>query len=371
MIEGKRIMVIFGTRPEAIKMCPVIRSLKEKGINISVCLTGQHADLIKSTLDFFGVEPDHNLKIMEENQSLESITVKILEGMQKFLKEKEVNLVLVHGDTTTALAASLAAFYHRIPIGHVEAGLRTYDQEPYPEEFNRQAIDSMSDIFFAPTDIARENLIRECKNKSRIFVTGNTVVDTMKLTISENFTHPELEWAEGSKLILFTAHRRENMGKPMVNMFKAVLKMLHNFKNVKVLFPMHPNKEIRQLAMKFFSNENRIHLIDSLNVVEFHNFINSCYFVLTDSGGIQEEAPILGKPVLIMRALTERLEGIQTGNAKLVGTSEQSIYEQCKELLENSKTYKKMSKKRYLYGNGNASDKIGDIIISMIKRGNI
>ncbi len=361
----RKILVVFGTRPEAIKMCPVIHALKSLGGCVKVCITGQHGDMLNEILDIFHIVPDYDLKIMKPNQSLFDITVNILQKIEIILKSELPDIVLVHGDTSTAFSSALACFYLKIPVGHVEAGLRTGEiYSPFPEEFNRSAVSLISQYDFAPTELAQRNLIKEGKKPEQIYVTGNTVIDTLNFTIKANYKHKELQWSAGSRLILMTAHRRENVGKPMENMFKGIRKILDEYPDVKIIYPIHPNPKVLTIANKIFQNCERIHLINPLDVVSFHNFMARSYFILTDSGGIQEEAPSLGKPVLIMRNSTERPEGLNTGILRLVGTDSESVYHGCKTLLDDKNKYARISQKTNLYGNGNASEKIAQILLT-------
>ena len=360
----KKVMLVFGTRPEAIKMCPLVKELKKSNkIETLVCVTGQHREMLQQVLDVFDIVPDYDLDIMKEQQTLFSITVAILEKIKPVLEIEKPDIVLVHGDTTTTFATSLAAFYSNIKVGHVEAGLRTYNlQSPFPEEFNRQAVSIVSDFNFAPTDQAKKNLLQEGKKESTIFVTGNTAIDALRTTITESYTNPILDWVNDSKLILLTAHRRENLGQPMENMFKAVKRVLAEHTDVKVLYPIHKNPKVREIARKVFGNEKRIKLIEPLEVIDFHNFMKQSYMILTDSGGVQEEAPSLGKPVLVMRDTTERPEGVEAGTLKLVGTEEETIYNEFTKLLTNQELYNQMSKASNPYGDGFASAKIVKIL---------
>lgn len=359
-----KVMVVFGTRPEAIKMCPVIKELKSrKNIQTIVCVTGQHKEMLSSVLDSFQIKPDYNLSVMKERQTLFDVTVNILSKIKPVLEKIEPNIVLVHGDTTTTFATSLACFYLKIPIGHVEAGLRTYNIfSPFPEEFNRQAVGLTAKYHFAPTELAKENLVSEKKSTENIFVTGNTAIDALKTTVDQGYIHPELLWAKGSKLILITAHRRENLGTPMRHMFKAIRRIIEEHEDVKAIYPIHMNPLVRDVAQELLGDCDRIHLIDPLDVIDFHNFMAHSYLILTDSGGIQEEAPSLGKPVLVMRDTTERPEGIKAGTLKLVGTNEDSIYTNFKHLLEDEQEYKRMSQASNPYGDGNASVRIVNIL---------
>lgn len=358
------IMVIFGTRPEAIKMCPLVIELKgRKNINTIICVTGQHRQMLDQVLEAFNVIPDYDLSIMKSKQTLFDITINILEKMKLVLAEVKPDLVLVHGDTTTTFAAALACFYQNIRIGHVEAGLRTYNiYSPFPEEFNRQAVSIVAKYNFTPTENSKNNLINEGRDPSTIFVTGNTAIDALKTTVRQNYSNKQLEWASDSKMILLTAHRRENMGSPMRNMFNAIRRIVIEYSDVKVIYPIHLNPHIRELANEIFNDIDRVRLIEPLDVIDFHNFLSRSYLVLTDSGGIQEEAPSLGKPVLVMRDTTERPEGVMAGTLKLVGTDEEVIYRTFKELLEDKTIYENMSKSSNPYGDGNSSKRIVDII---------
>lgn len=360
----KRILVVFGTRPEAVKMCPLILELrKRKEFKTTVCVTGQHKEMLNQVLRVFNVTPDYDLEIMQESQTLFDITTNILKKIPKVLKLEHPDMVLVHGDTTTTFAAALACFYMNIAVGHVEAGLRTYDIfSPFPEEFNRQAVGILSGIHFAPTAEAGKHLIQEGKKKSTVYITGNTVIDALKTTVSKEYFHSELEWAKGHRLILLTAHRRENLGKPMENMFRAIQRICREYSDIRVVYPVHMNPEVRQTAEKIFFGEEQVHMIEPLEVLDFHNFLYRSYLVLTDSGGIQEEASALGKPVLVMRDTTERPEGIKAGVLRLVGTEEEAIYRNFKELLEREEIYQKMSLADSPYGDGFASQKIADVL---------
>lgn len=361
----KKVMLVFGTRPEAIKMCPLVNELKRrKNIDVKVCVTGQHRQMLEQVLNVFQVTPDYDLSIMKERQTLFDITTNILEGIKNVLEEVNPNVVLVHGDTSTTFVTALACFYLQIPVGHVEAGLRTYDiYSPYPEEFNRQAVSIISKYNFAPTERSKQNLLKEGKKESTIYVTGNTAIDALKTTVKENYTHPELEWVSDSKLILITAHRRENLGEPMKNMFKAIKRVMEENKDVKAIYPIHMNPQVRKIANDILGGMDKIHIIEPLDVLDFHNFMNQSYLILTDSGGIQEEAPSLGKPVLVMRDTTERPEGIKAGTLKLVGTEEETIYQNFSILLNDKKEYEKMSHASNPYGDGYASKRIADIIV--------
>lgn len=360
----KTVMLVFGTRPEAIKMCPLVNELKgRKNINTVVCVTGQHRQMLDQVLEAFDVEPDYDLSIMKDRQTLFDVTTNILERIKSVLEEVKPDVVLVHGDTSTTFVTALACFYMQIPVGHVEAGLRTYNiYSPYPEEFNRQAVSIIAKYNFAPTEVSKGNLIREGKSPDNIYVTGNTAIDALKTTVRESYTHPELEWASDSKLIMITAHRRENLGEPMHHMFRAIRRILDEHPDVKAIYPIHMNPVVRQTAAEELSGCERIHIIDPLDVLDFHNFLARSYMILTDSGGIQEEAPSLGKPVLVMRDTTERPEGIAAGTLKLVGTTEKPIYDNFKLLLENKEEYDKMSKASNPYGDGFACKRIADIL---------
>ena len=360
----KTVMLVFGTRPEAIKMCPLVNELKtRKGIKTVVCVTGQHRQMLDQVLDVFGVTPDYDLSIMKDKQTLFDITTNILSGIKSVLEEVKPDVVLVHGDTSTTFVTALACFYLQIPVGHVEAGLRTYNiYSPYPEEFNRQAVSIIAKYNFAPTELSKENLIREGKAPSTIYVTGNTAIDALKTTVKADYSHPELEWAKGSKLIIITAHRRENLGEPMHHMFRAIRRSMDEHKDVKAIYPIHMNPIVRQEAEEELSGCDRIHIIEPLEVIDFHNFLAQSYMILTDSGGIQEEAPSLGKPVLVMRDTTERPEGIAAGTLKLVGTDEETIYKNFKLLLENKIEYDKMAHASNPYGDGFACKRIADVL---------
>ncbi len=366
-----KVISIFGTRPEAIKMAPLVKELeKRKEIESIVVVTAQHRQMLDSVLETFNIKPDYDLNIMKQGQTLGDITTRALTGLEEVIKKEKPDIVLVHGDTTTTFAGALAAFYNGTSIGHVEAGLRTYDKySPYPEEMNRQMVDCMTDMYFAPTLMSKENLLKEGKDKSKIYVTGNTAIDAMSTTIKNNYTHPELEWIkQNEKMILLTAHRRENLGEPMRNIFKAVKRITDEFCDVKVIYPIHLNPKVREIANEIFDGDDKVHLIEPLEVFDFHNFQNKSYIILTDSGGIQEEAPSLGKPVLVLRDTTERPEGIKSGTLKLVGTDEETIYNETKKLLTNQKEYEKMSRASNPYGDGHASEKIVDAIIERFNK---
>ena len=360
-----KVMTIFGTRPEAIKMAPLVKELESrKEIKSIVCVTAQHREMLDQVLNIFKIKPDYDLNIMKQGQSLSEITSRVLLGLEEVIKKEEPNIILVHGDTTTTFAGALAAFYNKVDIGHVEAGLRTYDKySPFPEEANRIMVDRITDMYFAPTEVSKKNLLKENIEESKIYVTGNTAIDAMKYTISDNYENSIFDWVGDSKVILLTAHRRENLGEPMYNIFKAVKRLVNDNKDIKVIYPIHLNPLVRKIANEVFEDNDRIKLIEPLEVVDFHNFINKSYFILTDSGGIQEEAPSLGKPVLVLRDTTERPEGITAGTLKLVGTNEDDIYNEATILLNNKSEYDKMSKASNPYGDGNTSKYIADAII--------
>ena len=360
----RKIMLVFGTRPEAIKMCPLVNELKSrKNIKTIVCVTGQHRQMLDQVLNVFGVNPDYDLSIMKDKQTLFDVTISILEGLKTVIDEVKPDIVLVHGDTSTTFATALACFYMQIPVGHVEAGLRTYNiYSPYPEEFNRQAVGIVSQYNFVPTELSKQNLLNEGKKLETIYVTGNTAIDALKTTIREDYIHPDLEWAEGSRLIMITAHRRENLGEPMKNMFRAIKRVMDEHCDVKAIYPIHMNPVVREIADSILGDDERIRIIEPLEVIDFHNFLSRSYLILTDSGGIQEEAPSLGKPVLVMRDTTERPEGIAAGTLKLVGTNEETIYNEFKKLLEDNKEYAKMSEASNPYGDGFACQRIADIL---------
>jgi len=360
----KTVMLVFGTRPEAIKMCPLVNELKSrKNINTVVCVTGQHRQMLDQVLTAFQVTPDYDLSIMKDKQTLFDITTNILNRIKAVLEEVRPDVVLVHGDTSTTFVTALACFYLQIPVGHVEAGLRTYNlYSPYPEEFNRQAVSIISQYNFAPTELSKQNLVNEGKDESTIYITGNTAIDALKTTVKQGYTHPEIEWASDSRLIMITAHRRENLGQPMRNMFRAIRRVMDEHPDVKAIYPIHMNPVVRQAANEELGGCDRIHIIEPLEVLDFHNFLARSYMILTDSGGIQEEAPSLGKPVLVMRDTTERPEGIKAGTLKLVGTDEDVIYDNFKLLLINKEAYERMSKASNPYGDGLACKRIADIL---------
>ena len=360
-----KVMTIFGTRPEAIKMAPLVKELKSREeIECIVCVTAQHRQMLDQVLEVFDITPDYDLNIMQAGQTLSDITSKVLNGLEEVINKEKPNIVLVHGDTTTTFAGALASYYCQTDVGHVEAGLRTWNKySPYPEEMNRQMVGVIADMHFAPTENSKNILLNERKQEEKIYVTGNTAIDALSTTVKENYTHPIFDWIGNDKMILLTAHRRENLGQPMRNMFKAIKRIVDEFDAIKVVYPIHMNPKVREVANEVFGNDDRIKLIEPLEVIDFHNFLNKAYLILTDSGGIQEEAPSLGKPVLVMRDTTERPEGIEAGTLKLAGTGEETIYKLIKELLEDKAEYEKMSKASNPYGDGKASKRIVDAII--------
>lgn len=361
-----KVMSIFGTRPEAIKMAPLVKELEtRKEIESIVCVTAQHREMLDQVLDTFQIKPDYDLDIMKQGQTLADVTTRALNGLEEVIKETKPDIVLVHGDTTTTFAGALAAFYNQVAIGHVEAGLRTNDKySPFPEEMNRQCVDRMTDMYFAPTEISKNNLLMENIDEGKIYITGNTAIDAMATTVDKNYTHPELEWVKpNERMILLTAHRRENLGEPMRHIFKAIKRIVDEFSDIKVIYPIHMNPRVREVANEVFNDTDRVKLIEPLEVFDFHNFQNKSYIILTDSGGIQEEAPSLGKPVLVLRDTTERPEGINAGTLKLVGTDEEVIYKETKKLLTDKEEYEKMSKASNPYGDGHASEYIVDAIV--------
>lgn len=357
-------MLVFGTRPEAIKMCPLVRELRSRdGIRTVVCVTGQHRQMLDQVLEAFYVVPDYDLSVMKQGQTLFDITTNILSSIKSVLEEVKPDTVLVHGDTSTTFVTALACFYLQIPVGHVEAGLRTYNiYSPFPEEFNRQAVSIVSEYNFAPTENAKANLLREGRDGSKIYVTGNTAIDALKTTVRDDYTHPELEWAAGSRLILITAHRRENLGEPMHHMFHAIRRVMDEHPDVRAIYPIHMNPVVRRAADEELGGCDRIHIIEPLEVLDCHNIMAKSYMILTDSGGIQEEAPSLGKPVLVMRDTTERPEGIAAGTLRLVGTDEEVIYDNFRRLLEDKDAYNAMAHAANPYGDGLASRRIADIL---------
>lgn len=361
----KKVMIVFGTRPEAIKMCPLVKELKKQSdfFNVVLCVTGQHQEMLKQVLDAFDLVPDYDLSIMKDNQTLFDITTNILQKIKAVLEKEKPDIVLVHGDTSTTFVSALACFYLQIPVGHVEAGLRTYNiYSPYPEEFNREAVSIISQFNFAPTESSKQNLLREGKKQETIFVTGNTAIDALKTTVKKDYHNDYLEWAKDSRLILLTAHRRENLGGPMHHMFRAIRRIVEEYPDVKVIYPIHPNPAVRNAAKTELKGNDRIKLIEPLDVLDFHNFMARCYLILTDSGGIQEEAPSLGKPVLVMRDTTERPEGIEAGTLKLVGTEEDKIYSEFNKLLNDKNEYEKMAHASNPYGDGHACERICEIL---------
>ena len=368
-----KVMSIFGTRPEAIKMAPLVKELEtRKEIESIVCVTAQHREMLDQVLDTFQIKPDYDLDIMKQGQTLADVTTRALNGLEEVIKETKPDIVLVHGDTTTTFAGALAAFYNQVAIGHVEAGLRTNDKySPFPEEMNRQCVDRMADMFFAPTEISKANLLKENIEESKIYITGNTAIDAMSTTVDKNYTHPELEWVKpNERMILLTAHRRENLGEPMRHIFKAIKRIVDEFSDIKVIYPIHMNPRVREVANEVFNDTDRVKLIEPLEVFDFHNFQNKSYIILTDSGGIQEEAPSLGKPVLVLRDTTERPEGIKAGTLKLVGTDEEVIYKETKKLLTDKEEYEKMSKASNPYGDGHASKYIVNAIVECFNNEN-
>lgn len=360
----KKVMLVFGTRPEAIKMCPLVNELKSReSINTVVCVTGQHRQMLDQVLSAFNVVPDYDLSIMKERQTLFDVTTNILNRIKEVLDKEKPDVVLVHGDTSTTFVTALACFYLQIPVGHVEAGLRTYDiYSPFPEEFNRQAVSIISKFNFAPTELSKNNLVKEGKKEETIYVTGNTAIDALKTTVRDDYSHPIFDWIGDSRLIMLTAHRRENLGEPLHHMFRAIKRIVDEFDDIKVIYPIHMNPAVREVANEILGNNDRIKIIEPLEVLDFHNFLAKSYLILTDSGGIQEEAPSLGKPVLVMRDTTERPEGIAAGTLKLVGTNEETIYNEFKRLLTDDEEYKKMSNASNPYGDGFACKKIADIL---------
>lgn len=362
----KTIMLVFGTRPEAIKMCPLVNELKRhKEIKTLVCVTGQHRQMLDQVLEAFGVVPDYDLSIMKDKQTLFDITTNILNRIKEVFEEARPDTVLVHGDTSTTFVTALACFYLQIPVGHVEAGLRTYNiDSPYPEEFNRQAVSIISRYNFAPTELSKKNLLREGKAAEGIYVTGNTAIDALKTTVRKDYSHPELDWAKDSRLILITAHRRENLGEPMRHMFRAIRRVMDEHPDVKAIYPIHMNPVVRETASAILGDDERIHIIEPLDVLDFHNFMARSHLILTDSGGIQEEAPSLGKPVLVMRDTTERPEGIEAGTLKLVGTDEETIYAEFTRLLTDRTAYDAMAHASNPYGDGHACERIANVLSS-------
>ncbi|MEH7458217.1 UDP-N-acetylglucosamine 2-epimerase (non-hydrolyzing) [Bacillus pseudomycoides] len=371
MTERLKVMTIFGTRPEAIKMAPLVLELQKHSEKIEpiVTVTAQHRQMLDQVLNIFGITPDFDLNIMKDRQTLIDITTRGLEGLDKVMKEAKPHIVLVHGDTTTTFIASLAAFYNQIPVGHVEAGLRTWDKySPYPEEMNRQLTGVMADLHFSPTTKSATNLQKENKDEARIFVTGNTAIDALKTTVKETYSHPVLEKLGNDRLILMTAHRRENLGEPMRNMFRAIKRLVDKHEDVQVVYPVHMNPVVRETANEILGDHNRIHLIEPLDVIDFHNVAARSYLMLTDSGGVQEEAPSLGVPVLVLRDTTERPEGIEAGTLKLAGTDEETIFTLADELLSNKEAHDKMAQASNPYGDGRASERIVEAILQYFNK---
>ncbi len=365
-----KVMSVFGTRPEAIKMAPLVKELeKRKEIESIVAVTAQHREMLDQVLETFDINPDYDLNIMKQGQTLGDVTTRALQGLEGVIKECNPDIVLVHGDTTTTFAGALAAFYNRVSIGHVEAGLRTYDKySPWPEEMNRQMVDCMTDMYFAPTDLSKENLLKQNIDASKIYVTGNTAIDAMSTTVESNYKHEVIDWVGDSRMILLTAHRRENLGEPMRHIFTAIKRLVDEFEDIKVVYPIHKNPLVREIANEILQGNDRVKLIEPLEVFDFHNFQNKSYIIMSDSGGIQEEAPSLGKPVLVLRDTTERPEGIAAGTLKLVGTDEETIYKEAKKLLTDKNAYDKMSKASNPYGDGHASERIADAIIEKFSK---
>ncbi len=361
---AKKVMTVFGTRPEAVKICPLVNEIKKRaGLKAVVCVTAQHRQMLDQVLSAFGVVPDYDINMMKDRQTLFDITTTVLQSIRRVLEKEKPDVVLVHGDTTTAFAAALACFYLRVPVGHVEAGLRTYDPgSPYPEEFNREAVGIVSRYHFAPTLLCAQNLVREGRDPGSIFITGNTVIDAMRYTVRRDYTHPELEWAGDSRLIFITAHRRENLGKPMRRMFRAIRRVLDEYPDCRAVFPVHANPAVRRAAEEELGDCGRIHIIEPVDVSDCHNIEARSFLCLTDSGGVQEECLSLGVPVLVMRDKTERTEGLEAGTLRLTGTDEETIYASFKLLLDDEGEYRKMSGARSLYGDGHACERIADIL---------
>lgn len=359
-----KIMLVFGTRPEAIKMCPIVHELrKRKNMEVIICVTGQHEEMLHQVLEIFKVVADYDLAIMKSEQTLFDITELVMRGIKKILEKEQPQLVLIHGDTTTAYAAAISCFYMRTLVAHVEAGLRTYNMySPYPEEFNRQAVDLISSIYFAPTELTKQNLLREGKQINQIFVTGNTVIDALRTTVRKDYDHEYLHWVRDHRLILMTVHRRENIGEPMYRIFQAVKRVAQEYEDVRILYPIHKNPKVRQIAYEVFEGIGNVWLVEPLDVLDFHNFMSRSYLIVTDSGGIQEEAPSLGKPVVVVRDTTERPEGVEQGTLFLAGTETESIYKTIAELLTDSKLYQATARKTNPYGDGFAAKRIADII---------
>lgn len=364
-----KVMTVFGTRPETIKMAPLVKELKSRDeIETIVCVTAQHRQMLDQVLHAFHIKPDYDLDIMKQGQTLSDITTRVLTGLEGVIKEVKPDIVLVHGDTTTTFAGALAAFYNQVAIGHVEAGLRTYNKySPFPEEANRQFVGVISDMNFAPTEKSRQNLLREGKTEKTIIVTGNTAIDALQTTVRDDYKHEIIDWIGEDKMIMLTAHRRENLGEPMRHMFQAIKRIIEKHEDVKVVYPVHLNPIVVQTAEEIFGDCNRVKLIKPLEVLDFHNLLNKSYLILTDSGGIQEEAPSLGKPVIVLRDTTERPEGIEAGTLKLAGTDEEVIYGMIDELLTDEAEYQRMSQASNPYGDGHASERIVDAIIEKFR----
>lgn len=369
-MERIKVMSVFGTRPEAIKMAPLVKELESrKEIESIVCVTAQHRQMLDQVLKTFDIEPDYDLDIMKQGQTLSDVTTRALIGLENVIKEVKPQIVLVHGDTTTTFAGALAAFYNQVAIGHVEAGLRTYDKySPFPEEMNRQMVDCMTDMYFAPTELSKQNLLKQNIDENKIYVTGNTAIDAMKTTVNKDYSNEVLDWVGSNRMILLTAHRRENLGEPMRHIFRAIRRLCDEFNDIKVVYPIHMNPKVREVANEIFNDCDKVKLIEPLEVFDFHNFQNKSYIIMSDSGGIQEEAPSLGKPVLVLRDTTERPEGIDAGTLKLVGTDENVIYEEAKKLLTDKNEYDKMSKASNPYGDGHTSERIADAIVEKFSK---
>lgn len=365
-----KVMTVFGTRPETIKMAPLVKELKSREeIETIVCVTAQHRQMLDQVLNAFQIVPDYDLDIMKQGQTLSDITTRVLQGLESVIKEVKPDIILVHGDTTTTFAGALAAFYNQVAIGHVEAGLRTYNKySPFPEEANRQFVGVISDMNFAPTEQSKDNLLREGKNPDTIIVTGNTAIDALQTTVRDDYEHEIIDWVGDSRMIMLTAHRRENLGEPMRNMFRAIKRIIEKYEDIKVVYPVHLNPIVVQTAEEIFGDCDRVKLIKPLEVLDFHNLLNKSYLILTDSGGIQEEAPSLGKPVIVLRDTTERPEGIAAGTLKLAGTNEEVIYNLIDELLSDKNEYERMSQASNPYGDGQASKRIVDAIIAQFKK---
>lgn len=364
-----KVMTIFGTRPETIKMAPLVKELKTRSeIQTIVCVTAQHRQMLDQVLHAFSIVPDYDLDVMKQGQTLSDITTRVLIGLESVIKKEKPNIVLVHGDTTTTFAGALAAYYQQVAIGHVEAGLRTYNKySPYPEEMNRQMVGVLADMHFAPTEQSKQNLLKEGKNEKTIIVTGNTAIDALKTTVRSDYTSELLQWAKGSRLIVLTAHRRENLGEPMHHMFRAIKRIIQKYDNVKMVYPVHLNPLVQNAARTIFGDDPKIRLVEPMEVIDFHNLLSKSYLILTDSGGIQEEAPSLGKPVVVLRDTTERPEGIAAGTLKLAGTDENRIFSIIDELLSDQKEYVRMSQASNPYGDGFASKRIVDALLNFLE----